>query len=36
VLDDLAERGLPPEEAFADPAARLADLAERAARTWSR
>ena len=36
VLDDLRDRGLPADEAFAHPAARLADLAERAARTWSR
>jgi glycerate kinase len=36
VLDDLRDRGLPPQDAFTDPAARLADLAERAARTWSR
>jgi glycerate kinase len=36
VLDDLRDRGLPPQDAFTDPAGRLADLAERAARTWSR
>jgi glycerate kinase len=36
VIDDLRGRGLPPETAFVDPAANLADLAERAARTWSR
>jgi glycerate kinase len=36
VLDDLHDRGLPPETAFDDPAASLAALAERAARTWSR
>jgi glycerate kinase len=36
VLDDLRDRGLPPQDAFTDPARRLADLAERAARTWSR
>jgi glycerate kinase len=36
VLDDLRDRGLPAQDAFTDPAARLADLAERAARTWSR
>jgi len=36
VLDELRDRGLPADEAFAHPAARLADLAERAARTWSR
>ncbi len=36
VLDDLRDRGLPPETAFVEPGARLADLAERAARTWSR
>ncbi|MCA0328362.1 MAG: glycerate kinase [Actinobacteria bacterium] len=34
VVDHLAEQGLPPEAALDDPAARLADLAERAARTW--
>lgn len=34
VVDDLAARGLPPESAFEDPGARLADLASRAARTW--
>ncbi len=36
VVDDLRDRGLDPDAAFTDPAARLADLAERAARTWSR
>ena len=36
VVDDLQDRGLPPEVAFADPAGHLAALAERAARTWSR
>jgi glycerate kinase len=35
VVDDLASRGLPAQAAYDDPAARLADLAERAARTWS-
>lgn len=35
VVADLAERGLPAEAAYDDPAARLADLAARAARTWS-
>ncbi len=36
VLDDLRDRGLPADRAFTDPAASLAALAERAARTWSR
>jgi glycerate kinase len=36
VVDDLRDRGLPPEEAFTDPATHLAALAARAARTWSR
>jgi glycerate kinase len=36
VVDDLRDRGLPAEDAFTDPAGRLADLAARAARTWSR
>jgi glycerate kinase len=36
VLDDLRDRGLPAETAFAEPAACLAELAARAARTWSR
>jgi glycerate kinase len=36
VVDDLRERGRPPELALDSPAACLADLAERAARTWSR
>jgi glycerate kinase len=36
VVDDLRERGLGPELAFSRPAESLADLAERAARTWSR
>jgi len=36
VLDDLRDRGLPPEVAFAEPAESLSALAERAARTWSR
>ncbi len=35
VVADLADRGLPAEAAYDDPAARLADLAARAARTWS-
>ena len=36
VVDDLRDRGLPPEDAFTDPATHLAALAARAARTWSR
>jgi glycerate kinase len=36
VLDDLRDRGLPPEDAFHHPGERLAELAARAARTWSR
>jgi glycerate kinase len=36
VLDDLRDRGLPHDEAFTHPAASLAALAERVARTWSR
>jgi glycerate kinase len=36
VLDDLRDRGFPPERAFAEPSVCLAELAERAARTWSR
>jgi glycerate kinase len=36
VVDDLAARGIPEQAAFEHPADRLADLAERAARTWSR
>jgi glycerate kinase len=36
VVDDLRDRGRPTEDAFTDPAGRLADLAARAARTWSR
>ena len=36
VVDDLLSRGLPEQAAFDHPADRLADLAERAARTWSR
>ncbi len=35
VLDDLRDRGRPSETAFGEPAACLADLAERVARTWS-
>ena len=34
VVDHLRDQGLPEEAAFEDPATRLADLAERAARTW--
>ena len=36
VVDDLRDRGLPVDLALTEPASRLADLAERAARTWSR
>jgi glycerate kinase len=36
VVDDLRDRGLDEALAFDAPADRLADLAERAARTWSR
>ena len=36
VVDDLLSRGLSEQAAFDRPADRLADLAERAARTWSR
>ncbi|MBI1377658.1 MAG: glycerate kinase [Frankiales bacterium] len=36
VVDDLRDRGRPESDAFDHPAAALADLAERAARTWSR
>ena len=35
VVDDLRDQGLAPELAMAEPASRLADLAARAARTWS-
>ena len=35
VVDDLRDRGLPPEDAFTDPATHLSALAARAARTWS-
>ncbi len=34
ILDDLRDRGLPEADAFAHPAAQLAAVAERAARTW--
>jgi glycerate 2-kinase len=36
ILDDLRDHGRPESDAFVDPALRLADLAARAARTWSR
>lgn len=36
VVDDLRDQGLDPELALREPAERLADLAARAARTWSR
>jgi len=36
VVDHLHQQGRPPEDALLDPASHLADLAERAARTWSR
>ena len=36
VVDDLRERGISAEDALAHPGERLADLAERVARTWSR
>jgi len=36
VVDHLSQQGHPSEDAFEDPAGKLADLAERAARTWSR
>ncbi len=35
VIESLAARGLPPQAAFEQPEQHLADLAERAARTWS-
>jgi glycerate kinase len=36
VIDDLRDRGIPASAAFADPALHLAQVAARAARTWSR
>ena len=36
ITADLHDRGVSPDRAFADAAGALADLAERAARTWSR
>ena len=36
VVDDLRDRGIAADDALAHPVERLADLAERAARTWSR
>ena len=36
IVDDLRDRGMAPELAFADPSGCLADLAARAARSWSR
>ena len=36
VVDDLRERGISADDALAHPGERLADLAERVARTWSR